>query len=128
MLKPKPTPKQIPPGQQKREHKKAAFLKVFRNNGGRLFTTCELVGVHNNTVWEWRQKDPEFAEKYNTALEATTDDLEKEMERRALKKSDLLMIFTLKGRRPAKYRDNVKVEHGVDSTVKELLLREDVKK
>lgn len=124
MSKPSAKSRNNKPGLDKREHKKARFLQVFRNNGGKLFLTAELVGVNPNTVWEWRRDDHAFAERYNTALDATTDELEKECERRAKKKSDLLMIFSLKGRRPEKYRDNVKLEHSGSVTVKDLLLKE----
>lgn len=105
------------PGQETRDNKKRRFLKVFRNNGGKLFLACELMGLHHNTVWEWRQKDKEFAGRYEAALEASTDEMEREMERRAKKKSDLLIMFSLKGRRPDKYRDNAKLDVAGSVTV-----------
>jgi hypothetical protein len=43
-------------------------------------------------------------------VESGTDLLEDEARRRALAGSDLLLMFTLKSRRPWKFRDNSKVE------------------
>ncbi len=122
MDKPKELKLKKTPGQEKRDVKKARFLRVFRNNGGKQYLACEVTGIHVNTVWEWRRDDEDFEQKYNNALEASTDELEKEMERRAKKKSDLLMIFSLKGRRPGKYRDNVKVEHAGSVSLTDLVV------
>jgi hypothetical protein len=46
------------------------------------------------------------------ALDTGTDLLEDEVLRRALEYSDTLLIFLLKARRPAKYRERTIAEHG----------------
>lgn len=93
----------------KRAKLMARFLKVFRSNRGKLYLSAERIGVSRNTVWEWRQMYPEFAEKYDECFEASTDEIEKEMERRAVKDSDGLIQFSLRKRRK-EYRDSHRVE------------------
>lgn len=109
------------PEQAWREHKKERFLTAYRKLGG-MVTAAEAVDVSPNTIWEWRQDDEEFASRFNALREKDTEQLEKEARRRALKKSDLLMMFLLKGRRPETYRDNSKVEHTGTVSIKDLLL------
>jgi len=53
-----------------------------------------------------------FARAWKAALEFGTDRLEDEAVKRATKgKSDVLLIFMLKARRPEKFRDRVSAEH-----------------
>lgn len=79
-------------------------------------------------MYGWRQADAEFAAKWDEVVEAGTEELEEEARRRAFrgvdepvfyqgdecgsirKYSDTLLIFLLKGRRPEKYRENVRTE------------------
>lgn len=75
-----------------------------------------------------READDEFRRDWEDAIEAGTDRMEDEMLRRAVegvdepiyqggkkagtvkRYSDTLMIFSLKARRPEKYRDNSKTD------------------
>lgn len=104
-----------------RAHKKAAFLKAFKKLGG-VCAAADAINVTRNLVWDWRQEDPEFMEAFNSVEEADTQELEAIARERAVEKSDLLMMFLLKGRKPLTYRDNVKVEHSGRVTVADLLL------
>lgn len=114
----KQTKQEVKPGQADRAHKKERFLEVFQKNGGFVVLAAEAIGVNRNTIWEWRRADKEFERRFEQALDHTTEQLEKEMERRAMHpRHDLLMMFALKGRRPEKYRDNVKVEQTGSVTV-----------
>jgi len=73
---------------------------------------AEAAGVRRKTVYEWRKNDPEFARAIDEVFEDVTDELEKEAHRRAKDGSDTLLIFLLKARRPAMYRENtLKLEH-----------------
>jgi hypothetical protein len=74
------------------------------------------------TVYEWREADPDFAQAWDDALEAYTQALEAEADRRGMrgvpepvywrgeqvgtvqKYSDVLLMFRLNGMRPEKYR------------------------
>lgn len=81
-------------------------------------------------LYRHRTANLAFAEQWRVAYDEGTDILEKEAHRRAVEGvtdfrldkegvehpfvhySDTLLIFLLKARRPDRYRDNVKVEHG----------------
>jgi hypothetical protein len=58
----------------------------------------------------WRRSDPDFAQDWADAIEEGTDLLEDEAVQRALKKSDPLMMFMLKARRPEKFDKASKLE------------------
>lgn len=109
--------------------KRAAFLSSLIETGGNVSRACEESGTARQRVYEWRAADPAFATAWDEAVEAGTDELEEEARRRAYegvdepvfyqgemcgtirKYSDTLLIFLLKGRRPDKYRENVRTEH-----------------
>lgn len=89
-----------------------------------------MVGISRNTAYEHRQQDEAFAIAWADVEEETTEAMEAEAYRRGTlgvekpiyqggalvgyvqEFSDTLLIFMLKARRPDKYRENVKVEHG----------------
>jgi hypothetical protein len=89
---------------------------------------AEAVKVSKPTLYALREADPEFARKWEEAIEASIDELEEEARRRAYegvdepvffkgkqcrsvkRYSDGLMQTLLKAHRPEKYRENVKVE------------------
>lgn len=119
-------PKKKDLGELKRSHKKAAFLRAYAKVGGKL-AAAKSMGIGPRTVYEWEQEDEEFRQAVLAVEEADTQELEKIARKRAAKKSDLLMMFLLKGRKPLKYRDNVKVEHAGSVTVKDLLLTDEPK-
>jgi len=110
----------------KKEKKAPKFLKELRENGGFIGKACEAVGVSKQSVYVWRESDPEFAANWERAVDLATEDLEKEARRRAYqgveepvfyqgevcghvrKFSDTLLMFTIKARKP-EYRDTVKL-------------------
>lgn len=73
---------------------------------------CRAAGVGRTTVYERRQADEDFALAWADVEERSTELLEQIAVRRAAQGSDVLLIFLLKSRRPDRYRENVKVEHG----------------
>lgn len=103
------------------------FLKELRDNGGFVGKACEVVAVSKQTVYNWRQSDPQFEAEWDRAVELATEDLEKEVRRRALlgveepvfyqgeicgtvrKYSDSLLMFAIKARKP-EYRDRITVD------------------
>lgn len=117
-------------------HKKAAFLAAFAEVGT-IGRAAEASGVDRGTHYRWLEADNDYAKAFSDAAEAAADKLEAEARRRAhdgllrmkfhqgepiidprtkepyfeLEYSDTLLIFLLKGARPEKFRDNVKVEH-----------------
>lgn len=112
--------------------KKEAFLASYRQNGN-ITRAATDAGISRVTVFRWQEKDEQFAIRMRQAMEAAIDLLEEEARRRAYQGttkpvyqggklvgveqeySDTLLIFLLKGARPAKYRDNARVEVATDA-------------
>ncbi len=112
-----------------------AFLTELRARGS-ILAACAAAAVGRSTVYERRDTDGPFAADMAEALEIATDSLELEARRRAVdgverpvfgsggpgvgtvqvgvvrEYSDSLMALLLKAHMPARYRENVKVEHG----------------
>ncbi len=107
--------------------KKQAFVQALAKIGT-VWPACQVAGInYRQQVYEWRNTDPEFARQMDTAMEAYTDMLERECDRRGCegfvepvffkgekvgevkKHSDLLLMFRLKKLRP-EYRDTIKID------------------
>ena len=88
-------------------------------------TAAEAVGITADAVRNWRENDPEFAAEYLATKELDTEQLEAKARFRAMKRSDILMMFLLNGRRPEMYRQNSKVTHAGGVTVRDLLVDDD---
>jgi len=106
---------------QTAQHKKA-FLEVFRRLGNVSAAATESE-ISRRVVYDWLDKDLKFAAAFREAEIEAVDYMEREAWRRAVegtKKpvfqggelvghvqeySDTLMIFLLKARDPAKYRE-----------------------
>jgi transposase-like protein len=101
--------------------KRARFLAVFAE-GGNMTSAARAVDISRPTIYEWREKDEDFAAAFADAKEQALDALEGEARRRAMgwrdvvvtqegreievyKHSDTLLIFLLKGANPEKYRE-----------------------
>lgn len=82
-----------------------AFLAALANSGN-VRTSCQLSGIGKSQVYRRRESDPVFAKACDTALEDALEVLEEEARRRAMKSSDLLLIFMLKAIAPQKYRES----------------------
>jgi len=111
------------------ENARKAWLLAFEAHGT-VTDACKVTGVGRSTVYGWRQQHEEFAVAWADVEEATTERMEREAFRRGTEGfikdvyhrgevvgqerqySDTLLIFMLKSRRPERYRDNVKIEHG----------------
>jgi hypothetical protein len=107
---------------------KEKFLEAFRRHGN-VSWACRETKVGRRTVYDWREKDEQFAAAYGVAEIEATETMEQEAYRRAVngtaepvfhqgkkiatvqKYSDTLLIFMLKSRAPEKYRENVHVDH-----------------
>lgn len=116
--------------------KEAAFLDSLRS-GASISMACADAGVGRSTVYEWRVADDAFRVAWDEAVEEGTDRMEDEAYRRAVQGtskpvyqsgklvghvqeySDTLLIFSLKARRPEKYKDRVSNELSGSVTVKD---------
>lgn len=90
--------------------KRAAFLEELAT-GNSITAASQLAGFARTAAFKWRNEDEAFAADWEDAVEAGTDTLEDIAVARAKDKSDLLLIFMLKGRRPEKFKDRAEVEH-----------------
>jgi hypothetical protein len=71
---------------------------------------CDGAGIHFTTWYKWKREDEDFAEAVEKSKECVADKLEAEAVKRAINKSDLLIIFLLKGLKPHTYHDRVSTE------------------
>jgi hypothetical protein len=89
---------------------------------------AKAAGVGRRTAYDLRESDPDFAARWDEAAEESIEVLEHEVFRRGVTGvlrpvfyrgkrvgsvrdfSDQLLMFTLRARRPEKYRDNHRVE------------------
>lgn len=85
-------------------------LKIYRETGS-VADVCKILHIGRGTLFSYLKKYPKFKEAWDEAREDFIDTLEKEAARRALEKSDTLLIFLLKGYRPYKFKENYSVEH-----------------
>lgn len=141
--------KYTPPGEI-RNAKKRAFLVAYARCGG-LMASCEAAKVHNSTVYNWRDKDPEFRDAWDDANECYIERLEAEADRRAVegtqrlkfhqglavkdprtKKpyvereySDNLLMFRLKAKRPELYRERSEVKMEVSEAEIDKLIEDE---
>ena len=111
--------------------KKTLFIERLIETGGNAFAAAKLISISIQTVYNYRNSDPEFAAAWEAAIEEGTKNLEAEAYRRAFegveetvyrngkkvgmvrKYSDVLLIFLLKAR-DSKYKDSVTVAGELD--------------
>lgn len=96
--------------------------------GNTVKHSCEQIGIVPPVAYNHRRNDPIFAAEWEDAYELGTQAMEQEAFRRAVegvaepvvsagklityvqKHSDQILMFILKARRPAVYRDTVNIE------------------
>ena len=106
-----------------RPRRQAAFLHALADTVN-VAAACRSAGIPRRTVYDWRHADPDFARKWDDALDDGIDLLEAVLHRRAFEGtekpvyykgeqvgttrhySDALAMFLLKAHRPERYRDN----------------------
>lgn len=114
--------------------KQEIFLKTLAMTG-KVTEAVKAAGFSSSTsLYLKRKKDEKFAEAWDLALYVAGDKLEAEAIRRAhdgvyepqyyqgkvvghtIKYSDTLLMFMLKGIRPEKFRDNVRIDGHIKGT------------
>ena len=114
---------------------RAVFLAEMAASGA-VSSAATRAGVGRTFVYAQRAADPAFAAAWDDALETATDAMEREAWRRGAKGvlkpvyqggkkvgtireySDTLLIFMLKARRPARFRERVEQQHTGNVTVR----------
>ena len=84
--------------------KRHAFLAAIAA-GNSVSAACRAAGLGRSAAYSWRDDDGDFAGAWDEAIECGTERLEDEAIRRALESSDTMLIFMLKARKPAVYRE-----------------------
>jgi hypothetical protein len=85
-------------------HKKRAFLLAYSQTFN-VTTSAEIIGIERQTHYVWKWNDEKYAEAFHRAGELGAESFEDIAKARAAEKSDLLLIFLLKGAMPEKYRE-----------------------
>lgn len=111
------------PGRTARTAKKDDAFFAAMSSGLPIGECCTIAGYARTCVYGYREKDAEFARRWQEADEAAVERMEKEADRRAIegteepvfhqgvecgrirKFSDTLLIFRLKAKRPEVYRE-----------------------
>ena len=96
---------------------KKAFLNIYPE----AFTVtdaCKRAGINRTTYYAWMDSDPQFVKDMETAKKSAVDLLEHEARSRAIKGSDTLLIFLLKGAAPDKYKDRLEQKVTADVSIK----------
>ncbi len=89
------------------KHWRLKFLDALRMSG--VVTQAAIAaGIHRDTAYFERQRDPVFAQEWTDALERGVDMLEDVAKKRAFEGSDTLLIFLLKSHRPERYRETTR--------------------
>lgn len=119
------------------ETRKRKFIEKLIETGN-ISLSARLIGVGRRTLYDARERDPEFREAWDTALEEAADLLEAEARRRAVEGvdrpiyqrgelvgyerqySDTLLIRLLEAHKPEKYRHRAE-QRLVEDPVQDIL-------
>lgn len=129
------------PGTKKPKVWVPAFLASLAK-WGVITAATDAAGITRRWVYEYRQRDPEFAAEWDLALERYADSLEQEASRRGrdgvlepvyqggarvghVRKFDSqLLLALLRGARPEKYRERVDVLITVRESAKRVAIEQ----
>lgn len=85
------------------QHKKDRFLTAFAKCGN-ITEAARISDCARKSHYLWME-DPEYVQQFADAKEQAIQELELVARNRAMKTSDLLLIFLLKSMRPETYKD-----------------------
>src|SRR5581483_3317929 len=88
-----------------KQAKKNLFIEAFRQTGS-TSAAAKAVKISREVVYLWKNTDEDFARAFKNADTDVTDLLEQVAIERAVCKSDGLLMFLLRARRPEKYRES----------------------
>lgn len=78
------------------KYKKEKFLKSFLSNGFNISKSCDDVGIHRRTYYDWIDKDIDFKSSIEEAQEKLIDDVENALHEKILNGDTTSIIFFLK--------------------------------
>jgi hypothetical protein len=85
------------------------FLDALRD-GRSIAAAARNAGLGRRTAYDWRDRDPQFAARWDEAFDEGTDRLEDLALSGAEQGSERLLLALLKARRPDRYQ-RMQVEH-----------------
>ena len=88
-----------------KRHWQKAFLACLEQTGS-VTAAAQAAKMGRSMVYQHKRSDPEFARRWDEALDIAADTLEDEARKRAFGGSDVLLMFLLKGIRPQKWRES----------------------
>jgi hypothetical protein len=99
------------PRRHRRPDWRPVFFATIRATGN-VRLSASAAGIDRTSAYRRANRDPAFAAAWEDAWQDSIDDLEGEARRRALEKSDALLMFQLRAYRPERYREsfNVRVD------------------
>ena len=92
----------------KRDRQKKRFIEALTLKGT-VYHAAKAAGVSRQTVYRWREEDPEFAQLWEEAIENDVDEVESTIYHQAVGGNTLAAIFYLKAHRPI-YRDRLNID------------------
>src|SRR3984885_12732161 len=84
--------------------KRHAFLAAIAA-GNSVSAACRAAGLGRSAAYSWRDDDGDFAGAWDEAIERGPERREDQAIRHAVESSDAMLIFMLKARKPAVYRE-----------------------
>lgn len=77
---------------------KKKFVDIYSSDEvrGNVSITCDAVGIHRSTYYDWLEKDERFRGAVKEAKLRLGDDMEQVLVSRAVESSDTALIFWLK--------------------------------
>jgi transposase len=93
------------------------IILTWLAGGWSVYRAASEAGVSRQTAYDWREQDPDFAAKWQQAMESGVDQLEDVARSRAVEKSDRLMEILLKAKRPKEYRERLDVTHAGEASI-----------
>ena len=99
---------------------KPRFIAALVRSGS-VQHAAKVAKVARRTVYKARETDTSFASLWEDAKNESLEEVEYEIRRRAMRGSDLLLIFFAKAHWPEKYRDNFKREQRAEITLADLV-------
>lgn len=92
----------------KRDRQKKGCIEALILKGT-VYHAAKAAGVSRQTVYRWREEDPEFAQLWEEAIENDVDEVESTIYHQAVGGNTLAAIFYLKAHRPI-YRDRLNID------------------
>jgi hypothetical protein len=91
---------------------RSVFLRALAKTPSVTFA-AKAAGVSRRTVYDHRERDEEFAARWDDSLNQSLDVLEHEVYQRAIKGDAQLAMFILRAHRPSTYRETSRVDVGL---------------